>query len=121
MEIRLLEAVRREPDGGIAWDFIVAGDYSGIQGPGFIRGATRRWRVITDASLPVVVRDMDLPSRDPEHPRITPEGDLADALKLRVHEEIVRARVAHLTAPQPEPAPEPARGRRRTRIKETAA
>jgi hypothetical protein len=99
MNIRLLEAIDRNQDGRLVWDFIVADDWSGIAGSlTQIRGATRRWRVITNPDLPVVVHDMDVPSRDSEQPRVMPEPELAEALEVRVGEELVRARLAHLLA-----------------------
>jgi hypothetical protein len=67
-----------------------------VEGSFYTRGATRRWRVTTNPDIPVVIVDMDLPSRDPEHPRITPEAEVTEALKLRIHEELVRAQLAAL-------------------------
>lgn len=108
---------RREPDGRIAWTFVVDGDTSGTEGMD-VRGATRRWEVVTDPTRPVVVHACFPPSRKPELPPIAPDHELKQSLRLHVHEELVRAELTQLVLPST-PPPAPA-GRRRNHRKEPA-
>jgi hypothetical protein len=95
MRIRFLEDVRREPDGRLEWTFVIDNDISGAHGTHII-GATRRWTVLTDPDTPVVAHDI-YPTRA-DAPRITPEPELEHALKLHIHEELVRARLVRFLA-----------------------
>ncbi len=94
MNVYLLESVHRDGDDHLVWTFVVHDDISGAPDSAHVIGGSRRWQVTTGMSAPLVVHDMHAPRA----PDVEPNPALAQALKLRAHEEIVRVELACLLA-----------------------